>query len=119
MLVCQQVYHISRNLWSMLETRTIKNVCAPAAVIEDKIYIIGGEWRSKDCRLIRINSEKHPLDLQATDKHAACLEGGKKEGSLRGRSQQLAGGVANNLAELLGCTDPHIGCCGGNVCVSC
>lgn len=42
-LVCQQVYHISRNLWSRLETRTVKNVCAPAAVIEDKIYIIGGE----------------------------------------------------------------------------
>lgn len=41
----------------MLETRTIKNVCAPAAVIEDKIYIIGGEWRSKDGRLIKINSE--------------------------------------------------------------
>lgn len=38
-----QVYHISRNLWSRLETRTVKNVCAPAAVIEDKIYIIGGE----------------------------------------------------------------------------
>lgn len=41
----------------MLETRTIKNVCAPAAVIEDKIYIIGGEWRSKDSRLIEINSK--------------------------------------------------------------
>lgn len=26
-----------------METRTVKNVCAPAAVIEDKIYIIGGE----------------------------------------------------------------------------
>ncbi|XP_024152152.1 kelch-like protein 38 isoform X3 [Oryzias melastigma] len=37
-----QVYHISRNLWSKLETRTVKNVCAPAAVIEEKIYIVGG-----------------------------------------------------------------------------
>lgn len=42
-VVCQQVYHIARDLWSSLETRTVKNVCAPAAVIEDKIYIIGGE----------------------------------------------------------------------------
>lgn len=41
----RQVYHISRNLWSRLETRTVKNVCAPAAVIEDKIYIIGGGFR--------------------------------------------------------------------------
>ncbi|XP_048881055.1 kelch-like protein 38 [Brienomyrus brachyistius] len=40
-----QVYHIGRNLWSRLETRTVKNVCAPAAVIEDKIYIIGGYTR--------------------------------------------------------------------------
>uniref|UniRef100_A0A672SGQ1 Kelch-like protein 38 n=1 Tax=Sinocyclocheilus grahami TaxID=75366 RepID=A0A672SGQ1_SINGR len=36
-----QVYHISRNLWSRLETRTVKNVCTPAAVIEDNIYIVG------------------------------------------------------------------------------
>ncbi|KAJ0054974.1 hypothetical protein NL108_008689 [Boleophthalmus pectinirostris] len=40
-----QVYHISRNLWCRLETRTVKNVCAPAAVIEDKIYIVGGYTR--------------------------------------------------------------------------
>ncbi|MBN3315324.1 KLH38 protein, partial [Atractosteus spatula] len=39
------VYHISRNMWSRLETRMVKNVCAPAAVIEDKIYIIGGYTR--------------------------------------------------------------------------
>ncbi|XP_041725257.1 kelch-like protein 38 isoform X2 [Coregonus clupeaformis] len=44
-LKTNQVYHISRNLWSRLETRTVKNVCAPAAVIEDKIYIIGGYTR--------------------------------------------------------------------------
>ncbi|KAI1894166.1 hypothetical protein AGOR_G00113020 [Albula goreensis] len=40
-----QVYHITRNLWSRLETRTVKNVCAPAVTIEDKIYIIGGYTR--------------------------------------------------------------------------
>lgn len=45
----------------MLETRTIKNVCAPAAVIEDKIYIIGGEWRSKDSPLTQINSSERTL----------------------------------------------------------
>lgn len=26
-----------------METRTVKNVCAPAAVIDDKIYIVGGK----------------------------------------------------------------------------
>ncbi|KTG41620.1 hypothetical protein cypCar_00000719 [Cyprinus carpio] len=38
-----QVYHIRRNLWCRMETRTLKNVCAPAAVIDDKIYIVGGK----------------------------------------------------------------------------
>ncbi|KAJ0047450.1 hypothetical protein NL108_000147, partial [Boleophthalmus pectinirostris] len=36
-----QVYHIARNMWSKMENRTVKNVSAPAAVIDDKIYIIG------------------------------------------------------------------------------
>ncbi|XP_054620401.1 kelch-like protein 38 [Dunckerocampus dactyliophorus] len=40
-----QVYHISHNVWSRLETRTVKNVCGPAAVIEDKVYIVGGFTR--------------------------------------------------------------------------
>ncbi|CAL9705417.1 unnamed protein product [Knipowitschia caucasica] len=40
-----QVYHITRNLWSKMENRTVKNVSAPAAVIDDKIYIIGGYTR--------------------------------------------------------------------------
>lgn len=29
-------------MWSKMENRTIKNVSAPAAVIDEKIYIIGG-----------------------------------------------------------------------------
>lgn len=37
-----QVYHIGRNLWCKMENRTVKNVCAPASVIDGKIYIIGG-----------------------------------------------------------------------------
>ncbi|XP_007250891.2 kelch-like protein 38 [Astyanax mexicanus] len=40
-----QVYHIGRNLWCRMENRTVKNVCAPAAVIDNKIYIIGGYTR--------------------------------------------------------------------------
>ncbi|KAL6108894.1 klhl38 [Pungitius sinensis] len=40
-----QVYHIARNMWSRLENRTVKNVSAPAATVDDKIYIIGGYTR--------------------------------------------------------------------------
>eukprot|EP00079_Xenopus_tropicalis_P016337 XP_004915109.1 PREDICTED: kelch-like protein 38 [Xenopus tropicalis] len=40
-----QVYHISRNMWFRMETRMVKNVCAPAVVIGDKIIIVGGYTR--------------------------------------------------------------------------
>ncbi|XP_058502795.1 kelch-like protein 38 [Solea solea] len=40
-----QVYHIARNMWCKMENRTVKNVSAPAAVMGDKIYIIGGYTR--------------------------------------------------------------------------
>uniref|UniRef100_A0A8C5MWP9 Kelch like family member 38 n=1 Tax=Leptobrachium leishanense TaxID=445787 RepID=A0A8C5MWP9_9ANUR len=40
-----QVYHISRNMWFRMETRMVKNVCAPAVVIGEKIIIIGGYTR--------------------------------------------------------------------------
>lgn len=51
-----KVYHISRNQWLRMETRTVKNVCAPAALIEDKIYIIGGESNTNFYSTIRNKS---------------------------------------------------------------
>ncbi|XP_057647941.1 kelch-like protein 38 [Chionomys nivalis] len=40
-----QVYHISRNTWFKMETRMIKNVCAPAVVLGERIVIVGGYTR--------------------------------------------------------------------------
>ncbi|XP_027709860.1 kelch-like protein 38 [Vombatus ursinus] len=40
-----QVYHISRNTWFRMETRMIKNVCAPAVVLRSQIIIVGGYTR--------------------------------------------------------------------------
>ncbi|XP_007898753.1 kelch-like protein 38 [Callorhinchus milii] len=40
-----QIYNISRNMWFRMETRMVKNICAPAAVIGDKIIIAGGYTR--------------------------------------------------------------------------
>ncbi|XP_075070139.1 kelch-like protein 38 [Mixophyes fleayi] len=40
-----QVYNIARNMWFRMETRMVKNVCAPAVVVGDKIIIIGGYTR--------------------------------------------------------------------------
>lgn len=41
-IVPLKVYHIARNMWCKMENRMVKNVSAPAAIIDDKIYIIGG-----------------------------------------------------------------------------
>lgn len=41
----KKVYHISRNTWYKMETRMIKNVCAPAVVLGEKIIIVGGYTR--------------------------------------------------------------------------
>ncbi|XP_006879528.1 PREDICTED: kelch-like protein 38 [Elephantulus edwardii] len=40
-----QVYHISRNTWFKMETRMIKNVCAPAVVLGEWLVIVGGYTR--------------------------------------------------------------------------
>ncbi|XP_006000864.1 kelch-like protein 38 isoform X1 [Latimeria chalumnae] len=37
-----QVYNVSRNMWFRMETRMVKNVCAPAVIIGDRIFIVGG-----------------------------------------------------------------------------
>lgn len=42
LFICQ-VYHVSRNTWFRMETRVVKNVCAPAVVIGDQIIIVGGK----------------------------------------------------------------------------
>lgn len=42
-----QVYHISRNTWFKMETRMIKNVCAPAVVLGERIVIVGGEFEQR------------------------------------------------------------------------
>lgn len=42
LFICQ-VYHVSRNMWFRMETRVVKNVCAPAVVIGDQIIIVGGK----------------------------------------------------------------------------
>ena len=46
-----QVYHIARNTWFKMETRMIKNVCAPAVVLGERIVIVGGESEPRIARL--------------------------------------------------------------------
>ncbi|XP_063054161.1 kelch-like protein 38 [Engraulis encrasicolus] len=59
-----QVYHMVRNLWCKIDTRMVKNVCAPAAVIDNKIYIVGGYTRrtiaydTKDNKFVKCASLK-------------------------------------------------------------
>lgn len=49
-LFLPQVYHISRNTWFKMETRMIKNVCAPAVVLGERIVIVGGESEPRTAR---------------------------------------------------------------------
>lgn len=49
-----QVYHISRNTWFKMETRMIKNVCAPAVVLGERIVIVGGEFEQRIARLAQL-----------------------------------------------------------------
>ncbi|XP_047216369.1 kelch-like protein 38 [Girardinichthys multiradiatus] len=70
-----QVYHIGRNMWSKMENRTVKNVSAPAVVVDEKIYIIGGYTR----RVIAYDTEANTFikcaNLKERRMHhaAACL----------------------------------------------
>ncbi|XP_035986248.1 kelch-like protein 38 [Fundulus heteroclitus] len=73
-----QVYHIGRNMWSKMENRTVKNVSAPAVVLDEKIYIVGGYTR----RVIAYDVEANKFVICANLKerrmhHAASSLNGK------------------------------------------
>uniref|UniRef100_A0A672QU18 Kelch like family member 38 n=1 Tax=Sinocyclocheilus grahami TaxID=75366 RepID=A0A672QU18_SINGR len=64
-----QMYHIGRNLWCRMETRTVKNVCAPAAVIDDKIYIVGGYTRRMVVYDVKTNRFEKCENMKARKMH--------------------------------------------------
>ncbi|XP_057690458.1 kelch-like protein 38 [Corythoichthys intestinalis] len=78
-----QVYHIARNMWCKMENRTVKNVSAPAVVMDEKIYIVGGYTR----RMI------------AYDTTANCF---LKCASLKERRMHHAAAVLNNKLYITG-----------------
>ncbi|XP_034410190.1 kelch-like protein 38 [Cyclopterus lumpus] len=71
-----QVYHIARNMWSRMENRTVKNVSAPAAIVDDKIYIIGGYTRRMIAYDTKLNRFIKCADLKERRMHhsAAVLD---------------------------------------------
>nr|XP_055067916.1 kelch-like protein 38 [Misgurnus anguillicaudatus] len=64
-----QIYHIGRNLWCRVENRTVKNVCAPAAVIDDKIYIVGGYTRRMIAYDVKSNRFEKCENMKARKMH--------------------------------------------------
>uniref|UniRef100_A0A671PWL7 Kelch-like family member 38b n=1 Tax=Sinocyclocheilus anshuiensis TaxID=1608454 RepID=A0A671PWL7_9TELE len=66
---CLIMYHIGRNLWCRMETRTVKNVCAPAAVIDDKIYIVGGYTRRMVAYDVKTNRFEKCENMKARKMH--------------------------------------------------
>ncbi|XP_068452467.1 kelch-like protein 38 isoform X2 [Clinocottus analis] len=72
-----QVYHIARNMWSRMENRTVKNVSAPAAVVDDNVFIIGGYTRRMIAYDTKANRFIKRADLKDRRMHhsAAVLDG--------------------------------------------
>uniref|UniRef100_A0A8D0G2L5 Kelch like family member 38 n=1 Tax=Sphenodon punctatus TaxID=8508 RepID=A0A8D0G2L5_SPHPU len=64
-----QVYNISRNMWFRMETRVVKNVCAPAVVIGDQIIIVGGYTRRIIAYDTKANSFVKCADLKDRRMH--------------------------------------------------
>ncbi|XP_048008707.1 kelch-like protein 38 isoform X2 [Megalobrama amblycephala] len=64
-----QVYHIGRNLWYRMENRTVKNVSAPAAVINDIIYIVGGYTRRMVAYDVKTNRFEKCENMKARKMH--------------------------------------------------
>ncbi|XP_008054938.1 kelch-like protein 38 [Carlito syrichta] len=73
-----QVYHISRNSWFKMETRMIKNVCAPAVVLGERILIVGGYTRRVLAYDPRANKFAKCADMKDRSMHhGAAVLGGK------------------------------------------
>ncbi|XP_051573819.1 kelch-like protein 38 isoform X2 [Myxocyprinus asiaticus] len=80
-----QVYHIGRNLWCKMENRTVKNVCVPAAVIDGKIYIVGGYTRRMVAYDVKTNRFEKCASMKARKMHHSatainnkiCVTGGR------------------------------------------
>uniref|UniRef100_A0A673K6H4 Kelch-like family member 38b n=1 Tax=Sinocyclocheilus rhinocerous TaxID=307959 RepID=A0A673K6H4_9TELE len=66
---CLIMYHIGRNLWCRMETRTVKNVCAPAAVIDDKIYIVDCYTRRMVAYDVKTNRFEKCENMKARKMH--------------------------------------------------
>ncbi|XP_069477688.1 kelch-like protein 38 [Ambystoma mexicanum] len=64
-----QVYHVSRNMWFRMETRMVKNVCAPAVVIADRIIIVGGYTRRIIAYDIKLNKFIKCADMKDRRMH--------------------------------------------------
>ncbi|XP_053571309.1 kelch-like protein 38 [Bombina bombina] len=64
-----QVYHTSRNMWFRMETRMVKNVCAPAVVVGDQIFIIGGYTRRIIAYDVKLNKFRKCADMKDRRMH--------------------------------------------------
>ncbi|XP_043922523.1 kelch-like protein 38 [Protopterus annectens] len=66
-----QVYNVPRNMWFRMETRMVKNVCAPAVVIGDRIIIVGGYSR----RMVAYDTKTNNFDKCASMKDRKMRHG--------------------------------------------
>ncbi|XP_062985983.1 kelch-like protein 38 [Elgaria multicarinata webbii] len=99
-----QVYHVSRNMWFRMETRMVKNVCAPAVVIGDRIYIVGGYTRRVIAYDTKANTFVKCADMKDRRMHHGAAVINEKLYLTGGRCLTIDNAIEDS--DALECYDP-------------
>nr|XP_003219460.1 PREDICTED: kelch-like protein 38 [Anolis carolinensis] len=101
-----QVYHVSRNMWFRMETRMVKNVCAPAALIGDRIYIVGGYTRRVIAYDTKVNKFVKCADMKERRMHHGATVINEKLYVTGGRCLTIDNAIEDS--DSLDCYDPRL-----------
>nr|XP_060631829.1 kelch-like protein 38 [Anolis sagrei ordinatus] len=101
-----QVYHVSRNMWFRMETRMVKNVCAPAVLIGDRIYIVGGYTRRVIAYDTKVNKFVKCADMKERRMHHGATVINEKLYVTGGRCLTIDNAIEDS--DSLDCYDPRL-----------
>ncbi|XP_042322114.1 kelch-like protein 38 [Sceloporus undulatus] len=101
-----QVYHVSRNMWFRMETRMVKNVCAPAVLIGDRIYIVGGYTRRVIAYDTKVNKFVKCADMKERRMHHGATAINEKLYVTGGRCLTIDNAIEDS--DSLECYDPKL-----------
>uniref|UniRef100_A0A8D0E8K6 Kelch like family member 38 n=1 Tax=Salvator merianae TaxID=96440 RepID=A0A8D0E8K6_SALMN len=99
-----QVYNVSRNMWFRMETRMVKNVCAPAVLIGDRIFIVGGYTRRVIAYDTKVNKFVKCADMKDRRMHHGAAAINEKLYLTGGRCLTIDNAIVDS--DSLECYDP-------------